>query len=182
MTDDRMTDGSLSSLERSLAAELKRTPVPASIEAAVMRHFDRTCARRRTITAIAVLGTVAALVIAAIVIPGRHQPPAAAPTPIAQAAPEPPLIHSPEPPPQVAAAPSIPIPEPPTAFVAIPYAQPLEAQDRATIVRMSLSLPALAAAGLPIIAAEPDTLAQADVLIGEDGAPRAIRLISLSTR
>ena len=65
-------------------------------------------------------------------------------------------------------------------FVAIPYTLPLEAGERAEVVRMDLPVAAIIAAGLPLKVADAGAHAQADVLVGEDGRARAIRLISIS--
>lgn len=173
-----MTGHDLSRLEERLAAEWKQTPIPAAIESAVMRRFDRARTRRRAATAGA-LAIAASIAISILPFPHHRQPspaPVLVSNRIAAPAPQPRPVDTPAPPRRAVAAPQ------PAAFIAIPYAPPLEAQERATVVRMAFTLPALAAAGLPVIAAEPDTLAQADVLVGEDGQPRAIRLVSLSTK
>jgi hypothetical protein len=40
---------------------------------------------------------------------------------------------------------------------------------------------ALIAAGLPVRTADPGALVQADVVVGQDGRPRAVRLVSISS-
>jgi hypothetical protein len=47
---------------------------------------------------------------------------------------------------------------------------------------MEMPVAALIAAGLPLAISDPAAQAKADVLIGEDGRPRAVRLISISER
>jgi hypothetical protein len=65
-------------------------------------------------------------------------------------------------------------------FVAIPYTLPLDPREPAAIVRMEMPVTALAAVGLAVAVPDPAARAQADVLVGEDGRIRAIRLVSLS--
>jgi hypothetical protein len=66
-------------------------------------------------------------------------------------------------------------------FVAIPYTAPLDPGERAMVVRMEMPVPALAAIGLAVAVPDPRASAQTDVLLGEDGRIRAIRLISISS-
>jgi hypothetical protein len=56
---------------------------------------------------------------------------------------------------------------------------PLEPAERASIVRMEMPVAALVAAGMPLFAADTGARVQADVVVGEDGLARAIRLISI---
>ena len=51
---------------------------------------------------------------------------------------------------------------------------------RASVVRMELPVAALISAGFPIQTANTGAQAEADVVIGEDGRARAVRLISVS--
>lgn len=67
------------------------------------------------------------------------------------------------------------------AFVQIPYTLPLDPQERVTVMRMEMPVTALAAAGLSIVSPDPRASAQTDVLVGEDGRIRAVRLISISS-
>jgi len=69
---------------------------------------------------------------------------------------------------------------PETPFLQIPYTLPLAPYERASVVRMELPVAALISAGLPIQTANPGAQAQADVMMGEDGRVRAVRLISVS--
>jgi hypothetical protein len=65
-------------------------------------------------------------------------------------------------------------------FVPIPYVTPLGAYERAEIVRMEVPVAALIAAGLPMRTTDPGARAEADVVVGQDGRARAVRLISVS--
>jgi len=69
--------------------------------------------------------------------------------------------------------------EPERPFVAIPYTAPLGPYERAEIVRMDVPVSALIAAGFPMMS-DPAASALADLLVGQDGRARAVRLISIS--
>jgi hypothetical protein len=79
------------------------------------------------------------------------------------------VLISPKPPAKVAA-------EPP--FVEIPYVAPLAPYERTAVMRMEVPVAALIAAGFEVHGPEPGSTLTADVLVGQDGQPRAIRLIS----
>jgi hypothetical protein len=63
-------------------------------------------------------------------------------------------------------------------FVAIPYTVPLAPEERATMVRITLSPAAIAAVGFPLPAIDPGNDTLADVLVGEDGRAHAIRIVA----
>jgi hypothetical protein len=73
-----------------------------------------------------------------------------------------------------------PMPDGDPPFVQIPYTQPLAPWERSEVMRMEMPAAALIAAGLPMAISDPAAQAKADVLVGEDGRPRAVRLISIS--
>jgi hypothetical protein len=64
-------------------------------------------------------------------------------------------------------------------FIRIPYTVPLGTHERAEIVRVELPVAALTATGLQIATADTGARAQADLIVGEDGMARAVRLISI---
>ena len=66
-------------------------------------------------------------------------------------------------------------------FVAIPYTVPLAPEERATVVRITLSPSAIAAVGFPLPAIDPGSDTLADVLVGEDGRAHAIRIVADSS-
>jgi hypothetical protein len=70
--------------------------------------------------------------------------------------------------------------EPELPFIAIPYTLPLEPYERADVMRMDIPVAALIAVGLPMHMTDPASRARADVVVGQDGRARAIRLISIS--
>ena len=67
-----------------------------------------------------------------------------------------------------------------TAFVPLPYADDPTGADGGTVVRVILSRPALASLGVPVTDPGATDRIPADLLLSEDGAPQAIRLVSQS--
>lgn len=65
-----------------------------------------------------------------------------------------------------------------TNFVPLPYADDHTATDGGTVVRVVLSRPALASLGVPVTDPGATDQIPADLLLSEDGAPQAIRLVS----
>ena len=63
-------------------------------------------------------------------------------------------------------------------FMTIPAAAGLPALESARIVRMQLPVAALPAYGVAMIPDASRTAVEADLLVGQDGQPRAIRLVS----
>jgi hypothetical protein len=68
-----------------------------------------------------------------------------------------------------------------TAFVPLPYADDPSAADGGAVVRVVLSRPALASLGLPVTDMGATDRIPADIIVSEDGAPQAIRLVSQSS-
>jgi len=67
-----------------------------------------------------------------------------------------------------------------TAFVSLPYADDSMVSEGSTVVRVVLSRAALASLGLPVTdVGAPDRI-PADIIVSEDGAPQAIRLVAQS--
>jgi hypothetical protein len=65
-----------------------------------------------------------------------------------------------------------------SAFVPLPYADDSAALDGGAVVRVSLSRSALASFGLPVADFASSDRIQADLIVGADGTPQAIRLLS----
>jgi hypothetical protein len=63
-------------------------------------------------------------------------------------------------------------------FVPIPYLAPPAPYERIEVVRMELPVAALIAAGLTVRTTDPGGRVEADVLVGQDGRARAVRLVS----
>src|SRR6266542_3058399 len=68
----------------------------------------------------------------------------------------------------------------PQGFVAVPAAAALPQFESGVIVRMSLPVTALPSYGVDISPASSDAPVEADVLVGQDGRARAIRLVNTS--
>jgi hypothetical protein len=74
------------------------------------------------------------------------------------------------------------VPEIPSVeFVALPGAASLPQFESGSIVRVDLPLSSLAAYGVDISTSGGKGPVKADVLVGQDGEPRAIRLVSRSS-
>jgi hypothetical protein len=67
-------------------------------------------------------------------------------------------------------------------FIEIPYIAPLAPYERTSIVRMDVPASALIAAGFDVHSPDTGAAFTADVLFGQDGRARAIRLVSNSPR
>ncbi len=140
---------------RRLAAELAEAEAPAHVESAVRAEFDRARRRRRGRQWLASIGAVAAGAIARV--GARFWP-----------------VHKP-------VAPVVVEAETERPFMPIPYVLPPAPYERMEVVRMQVPVAALIAAGLPMQIADPGAQAEADVLVGQDGRPRAVRLVSISS-
>jgi len=66
--------------------------------------------------------------------------------------------------------------------MALPAADRLPEFESGMIVRVELPVASLPAYGLEIVPDVARTPVKADVLVGQDGQPRAIRLVSMETR
>jgi hypothetical protein len=68
-----------------------------------------------------------------------------------------------------------------TEFVALPYADDPATLEGGTVVRVVLSRTALASLGVPVADVGAGEQIPADIVLSEDGAPQAIRLVSQSS-
>lgn len=64
-----------------------------------------------------------------------------------------------------------------TGFIALPYAQSDVPVEQAVIVRVNIPASALGAMGMPLNAPMPSEEIAADLLVGQDGIARAVRLV-----
>ena len=62
-------------------------------------------------------------------------------------------------------------------FVPIPYVAPPAPYERTEVIRMNVPVAALLAAGLEVRKVDAGETVQADVLVGQDGRPLAIRFL-----
>ena len=140
-----------------LAAEGSGAEPPPGIERAVLAEFERATRRRKMVSwSIRVAAMAAAVVIAVFAVRSPQAPPAPA---------------------EVAEAPQ----ESEQPFIPIPYVAQLAPYERAEIVRMNLPVAALISAGFPMRTPDAGARVEADVLVGQDGRARAVRLISVSS-
>lgn len=142
-----------------LAADLAETGAPLEVERAVLAEFDRSRRRKRDKVWMAAMGAIAATVVGVWMLHQRTAPKPSAP-PAAEAQAE---TESEQP------------------FVPIPYVLPPEPYERVEIVRVKMPVSELIAAGFRMQTADPGAEAEADVMVGQDGRPRAVRLISISS-
>jgi hypothetical protein len=149
--DERRLDDAM----RRLAAELAETEAPARIEDAVLAEFDRVRRRARGRVWMAGVGVAAAAAVAVFVAENRPVQNLAATAAVEAEAEQP--------------------------FTPIPYVLPPAPYERVEVVRMRVPIAALIAAGLPMRTADPGAQVEADVLVGQDGRPRAVRLVSISS-
>jgi len=86
----------------------------------------------------------------------------------------------------LAAAALLVVPRPPRAtpvaaeeapFVPVPNVLPLDSYETGRVLRMSLPVSALIAAGFRLPEYDPNATVTADVLVGEDGRAHAVRLV-----
>ncbi|HXT85843.1 MAG TPA: hypothetical protein VN745_02355 [Verrucomicrobiae bacterium] len=62
-------------------------------------------------------------------------------------------------------------------FVPLPYGEDFSADDAGVVVRVSMTRDALESLGYPVNEMRGQDLVQADLVVGEDGWPRAVRLV-----
>ena len=62
-------------------------------------------------------------------------------------------------------------------FVPVPYGEDLSPDDSGLVVRVSMTRSALGSLGYPVDELDAGDVIQADLLVGEDGLPRAVRLV-----
>jgi len=63
-------------------------------------------------------------------------------------------------------------------FITIPYAEPLAPYERAELQRVKLTRGTLLAMGLPTDVPDADEPMNAELMVGEDGIPRAVRILN----
>jgi hypothetical protein len=146
----------LSAMAGVVASEASRWNAPFRVEQAVLAELRSVESPRHRRYVYALAGAaIAASLIAAWIVQRLAPKPQVAKTVSAPA-----LVEQP--------------------FIAIPYTPPLEPYERADVVRLDLPVAALIAAGVPIEVTDASARAQTDVLVGQDGRARAVRLVSIS--
>jgi hypothetical protein len=166
-----------------LAAEAAQFSAPPRLESALLAEFELAIGYRRRRFVYGVLGGAVAASLGVVWWLAHPPAPKVSITAVATAVPQSvqPVPAVMESPPRkrskrvVRAA-----TEPEQPFIAIPYTLPLEPWERTEVVRMEMPVAALIAAGLPMGMMDPAARARTDVLVGQDGRARAVRLISIS--
>ena len=175
---------------RALAENDREKEAPPEVEARLLGVFHSRPRSGRRWAAVAVLA--AGFVIALLLWPNHTAKPivsvAPAVLPVPEAAP---LIREAEPTPKVvrasrkfarkAAAAQPPEPhEVVTDF--FPLMNPAPSFGRGQMLRVQLPAAAMQTVGLPVREEHLDDLVQADVLVGEEGMPRAIRFVRFDVK
>ena len=185
MTDVESLDAGLREVARSEAGK----QAPARVETALMAEFRRqrsAASRRRVQRQIAALAVAAVVLLVLGISLHRWAAPSPNVAPVANVAgnTSSPSAVSPVTAPANSlqqdqqSANQVDDSEYATAFVPLPYADDPTAVDGGTVVRVILSRPALASLGVPITDPGATDRIPADLLLSEDGAPQAIRLVS----
>jgi hypothetical protein len=175
----------LSAMAGVVADEASRWNVPFRVEQAViaeLRAVERP-RHRRHVYALAGAAIAASLILAWMVTRPARKPEVAMSVPVmapavqkvARVIPAKPVAAR-----KAVHRKSAAVVAPEQPFIAIPYTAPLEPYERADVVRLDLPVAALIAAGVPMEMTDPGARAQTDVLVGQDGRARAVRLVSIS--
>lgn len=164
----------------------------AELENWLLAHFDPSPRRWIAASRWAVLAfTGAAAAVAALIFLVRAPTPAVKTPRVVAEAPMPPRKAEP---PIAAPVRSVPrqkpthrarpvesAPEAELPFMPVPYAAPLLSTERIEVVRVNLPANALASLGLPVLGAKPEMRLNADLVLGENGLARAVRLVRTSS-
>jgi hypothetical protein len=143
---------------RTLAADGPRE-APGCIEEHLMAEFRRQNRRRNLIAWVPTLGVAAAAGIALLLWIRSEAPKLAAP-PVAVAQAAAPVAE-----------------EESDGFYPLPEAEALPAVESSMVVRVQLPVSSLQLMGVPISEERADASVQADLLLGEDGLARGVRLV-----
>lgn len=172
MTDAESLDFSL----QTIALREAHLEAPPRIEAHLLKEFrlhNAAASRRRMQGRLAALGIAAAILLAlgvslrhGSVFHGKSAPETSANRAAALVSP-------------VEVADNR-LPDSPdeTAFVSLPYAADPATLENGAVVRVVLSRSALASLGLPVADVGATEQVPADIVLSEDGAPQAIRLVA----
>jgi len=144
---------------RALAAADGARHAPSSIEARLRTEFRRHNRRRKLVTWCSFAGAAAAAVLT-LVLWARSERPKHAPVPA-----------------QVERAATLAADEDSDAsFYPLPEAEALPAVENAMVVRVQLPVSSLRLMGVPVSEEGADASVQAELLLGQDGLARAVRL------
>jgi len=144
---------------RALAADGPRE-APQRVEERLKREFRRQ-KRRRNLSTLARAFSVAAAAGIALLVWTRSEKPKPAPVPVVV---------------EQAVAPAV-EEEADAGFYPLPEAEALPSVESAMVVRVQLPVSSLELMGVPIGEERADTSVQADILLGQDGLARGVRLV-----
>ena len=169
---------------RTLVAQEANLQASPRVEKALLREFrdqKAAVARRRFQWQVAVLGAAAATILAiGLVLHQRLAPKGG--NNVAQQSPQvAPIVAPRNTQIQQAAQSQASNSEYAADFVSLPYADDPSTLDDGAVVRVNLSRSALAALGMPVADTGDAETIPADLVLGEDGTPEAIRLVSQTT-
>jgi hypothetical protein len=172
MTDAESLDFSL----QTIALREAHLEAPPRIEAHLLKEFrvhNAAASRRRMQGRLAALG-IAAAILLALGVSLRHGSASRGKTASGASANGAAALVSP-----VEVAENR-LPDSPdeTAFVSLPYAADPATLENGAVVRVVLSRSALASLGLPVADVGATEQVPADIVLSEDGAPQAIRLVA----
>ena len=189
MKEDHVKEDQVLQALRALAENDRGRKAPPEVETRVLGafHSRRRCGRRWP----AIAATAAALVIALLLWPNRRPKPAvsaappisrvpaaARPAPVAAVA-----NITPTPRKLVRRGAAVPQPEPHEVVTDFfPLMNPEPAFERGQMLRVQLPASAMLTVGLPVREEHLGDLVQADVLVGEEGMPRAIRFVRFDVK
>jgi hypothetical protein len=143
---------------RALAADGPRE-APLHIEQQLRAQFRKQSRRRTLMTWVPAVGVAAAAAVALFLwVHSEKLKPASAPALVAE--------HT------VAAVDE----DADTSFYPLPEAEALPALENAMVVRVQLPVSSLQLMGVPVSEERADASVQADLLLGQDGLARAVRL------
>jgi len=172
MTDAESLDFSL----QTIALREAHLEAPPRIEAHLLKEFrvhNAAASRRRMQGRLAALGIAAAILLALGVSLRHGSAFHRKSTPVTSANGAAALVS-----PIEVAENRLPDSADETAFVSLPYAADPATLENGAVVRVVLSRSALASLGLPVADVGATEQVPADIVLSEDGAPQAIRLVA----
>lgn len=171
----------MNDLLRALADADRAVEAPVRVEVAVRAEFRRQARRRRMKRRMALFAATGAMAAALMIVAGSRtetrpvtRP---APAPVVMAARQAPAIETARPVRHRKTRKTTAHPRLATDFVPLPYGDSLTPFEKSRLVRIRLPRQELEIAGFPPYPASAGDFIDADVLLGEDGLARAIRLI-----
>ncbi len=192
LCSERMADAAaLAEASEMMGKNARQDQAPAPMEAALLsafRNHHRRASWRRTLEWASVGAAAAVLLVFLWTVSGRLKGPSS-PSPAKDVSSQPgvpleaktPATSKQE---EAVAAPEAVVADAPASqtyvasdFVPVPFTGAITADDPGMIVRVQLTRSSLAQLGYPVAETPDEDLILADVLVGEDGWPRGVKLI-----